>query len=536
MKNNKRMNLLVVDDDPNIRLNLKDILVEDGYEVKGVGTLNKAEIEINNNFYNVVILDIKLPDGEGINLLKKIKKINKDIIVIMFTGFASLESSIAVLNEGAFAYLQKPVNMDELRIIIKKGLNMQKLALDNIRLLAELKELSMKDPLTGLYNYRYLRERLFAEFKRSKRYGLSLTIIMIDIGYFKSINDIYGHQYGDLILKEFSSWLLDCVRINDIVIRYGGEEFLLILPDTDKMGAITFGERQLEQLNEKVFDSKGKKIKLKLSMGISSYPENGVNTESTHLNSADQALREAKDKGGNNLCVYRGVSKIEVNNIMEKTGKDNIAKLKEKLYKMKNRVNQTLLESIYAFARAMEAKDYYTSEHAECMISIVIQIGQELKLTPKEIEDIKHAATLHDLGKIGVPDRILHKRAKLTKKEYEQIKKHPQVGAEIIRCVHFLEGVVPAVLYHHERYDGKGYCNGLKGKDIPLGARIVSVADVYQALISDRPYRKAFTEYEAMKIIKEGINTQFDPDVVKSFIVTIEKQKKKGKGICKKES
>lgn len=535
MKMKKTNNLLVVDDDSNICLNLKDILFEDGYKVKGVGTLKQAEKELINNFYNVVMLDLKLPDGDGITLIKKIKRINKDIVVIMFTGYASLESSIAVLNEGAFAYLQKPINMDELRIIIKKGLNLQKLSMDNLQLLAKLKELSLKDPLTDLYNYRYLRERLFAEFKRAKRNGSSLSIIMIDIGYFKSINDTYGHQFGDLILKEFAKWLSDAVRVNDVVVRYGGEEFLLILPDTDQKGSMTFGERQLAILKEKVFDSKGKKIKLKISMGISSYPENGVNTESTFLNSVDQALREAKDRGGNNLYVYGGISKRYVNNIIEKPGKETISKLKEKLHKMKNRVNQTLLESIYAFARAIEAKDCYTCEHAECMVSIVIQIGKELKLSNKEIESLKHAATLHDLGKIGIPDKILHKRTKLTKKEYEKIKKHPQIGAEIIRCIHFLESVVPAVLYHHERFDGKGYAKGLKGKDIPLAARIISVADVYQALTSDRPYRKAFKEEEAMKIVKEGMGTQFDPDVVKSFIRTIEKQKKKGKGICKKK-
>jgi len=188
---------------------------------------------------------------------------------------------------------------------------------------------------------------------------------------------------------------------------------------------------------------------------------------------------------------------------------------------MESRVNQTLLESIYAFAKTITAKDYSTGKHAKNMISIVVAIAKELNLTEKEIENLGHAAALHDLGKIGIPDNILHKKGKLTKKEHRVIEKHPQIGAEIIRPIHFLSEVVPMVLYHHERYDGLGYSAGLKGKEIPLGARIIAVADVYQALISDRPYRKAYSKKEALKIIEESAGTHLDPDVVEAFMKTM---------------
>jgi HD-GYP domain-containing protein (c-di-GMP phosphodiesterase class II) len=138
------------------------------------------------------------------------------------------------------------------------------------------------------------------------------------------------------------------------------------------------------------------------------------------------------------------------------------------------------------------------------------------------MEDLKHAAMLHDLGKIGIPDEILLKKGKLTDSEYDIIRKHPQIGAEIIRHIHFLKDVAPIVLYHHERFDGFGYCSGLKGKEIPLGARIIAIADVYQALTSDRPYRKAYSKEEALKIITEGSGTQFDPEIVKVFFEIIE--------------
>lgn len=514
----KAINILIVDDDVNICENLKDILGEDGYDITYVQTIALARKELRNKFYNIAMIDLKLPDGTGSELMKDIKEMNDETIPIIFTGFASMESCICAMNEGAFAYLQKPINMDEARVIIKKALKMQRLSLDNKNLLDRLKDLSLKDPLTGLYNYRYLRERLLSEFKRAKRYILPLSIIMIDMDYLKSVNDIYGHQYGDAILKEIAQYLSDSVRGNDIVIRYGGDEFLIILPDTNKEGAVTFGRRLLEELNGHVFDPKGRKLKLKASVGIASYPDINVNTESELLNSSDRALRDAKEMGGNSLSVFNFITGKELEDIAKDGGKENVDKLKERLSKTENRVNQTLLESIFAFAKTIEAKDYYTSEHSENMVSIVTEIGKRLNLSEVELQNLERAAILHDLGKVGIPDKILHKKGKLTKKEFEAIKKHTGIGAEIIRNVHFLSGVVPIVLHHHERYDGLGYSSGLKGEEIPLGARIVAVADVYQALISDRPYRKAYGKKEASKIIEEGSGTQFDPKVVKVFL------------------
>lgn len=521
---NKEIRILITDDDVKARENLRDILTEDSYKTVCSGTVKATKEILGKKFCNILLVDLKLPDGSGLELLKDARKISEETIVILVTGYASLESTIEALNEGAFAYMQKPLNIDELRITIKKALKMQKLSLDNKELLSRLKELSLKDPLTGLHNYRYLRERLSAEFKRAKRYILPISAVMLDIDYFKSINDIYGHQYGDAILKELSHLLINATRSIDVVIRYGGEEFLILLPDTNKEGAVIFGSRLLNMLTEHIYDHRGNKIKLKMSMGITSFPEDNVNSESGFLDAADEALRNAKEIGGNRVSVYKNSVKNGVDALSKKGAKDNIAKLKQKLFKMEHRVNRTLLESIYAFAKTIEAKDYYTAEHAENTVSIAIGIGKALKLSEIEIGNLEHAAILHDLGKVGIPDNILHKKSKLTKKEYDIIKKHPQIGAEIIRSVHFLNEVVPSILHHHERYDGLGYSSGLKGKEIPLGARIIAVADVYQALISDRPYRKAYSKKDALKIIQESASTHLDPEVVKAFLLMIEKE------------
>ena len=157
---------------------------------------------------------------------------------------------------------------------------------------------------------------------------------------------------------------------------------------------------------------------------------------------------------------------------------------------MKGRANQMLLESIFAFAKAVEAKDYSTSKHSENMISIATALGKKLNLSSDGIEYLQYAAMLHDLGKIGIPDKILHKRGKLTSKEYEKIKNHPLIGAEIVRDIHFLKEVVPMILYHHERFDGFGYSAGIRGKEIPLGARDYR----YRGCVSGFDFRPALPQ------------------------------------------
>lgn len=519
--NNKE--ILIVDKNAKIRETLIKALSEESYEITGVGTIALAKEKLKKKFYSVVLVDLKLPDGTGLELLKEIKKINNEISIIICTGFASLEDTISVLNEGAFAYIKKPLNIDEVKINIRKALKIQKLSFDNKNLKNRLKEFSLKDPHTDLYNYRYLIERLTSELKRARRYFFPLSVLMLDIDYFKSINDVYGHLCGDKIIIEFSKHLRDFARLNDVITRYGGEEFVILLPDTDYKSASKLGKRLLDSIERHVFDPEGKKIRLKVSIGISNYPEdNGeIYSASGLLNSADKALLYAKEMGGNRVSTFKIVSK-NIENTKEKREKEDVDELREKLSKMINRVDQTLLESIYAFAKTIEAKDNYTSEHAENMVAIVTEIGKRLNLSENTIENLKHAAVLHDLGKVGIPDNILHKRKRLTKKEYEIIKTHPQIGSEIIRPVHFLRDLAPIILYHHERFDGSGYSEGLKGKEIPLGARIIAVADAYQALISDRPYRKAHSEKEALKIIKEGSGSQFDPEIVDSFMVIVE--------------
>lgn len=324
------INILIVDDNEEMRESLNSILSDESYKVIGVDTIALAKKELKKQFINVILIDLKLPDGSGLEVLKEAKKENNETLAIIFTAWASLESALGALNAGAFAYVQKPLNVDELKITIKKALDMQKLSIENKNLLEKLKEISLIDPHTELYNYRYLMERLEKEVKRARRFALPLSVIMLDIDYFKSINDVYGHQYGDAILKEFAQCLKDFSRPIDVVTRYGGEEFIIILPETNARGAVKFGERLLNSINNHVFDSKDKQLKLKISLGTSSFPEDDYDggTEAGLINSADTALLNAKDQGGNRVSSFNHMDKPR-EDLGEKGVKESVEELKK---------------------------------------------------------------------------------------------------------------------------------------------------------------------------------------------------------------
>jgi len=388
----------------------------------------------------------------------------------------------------------------------------------------KLKKLSLIDPHTGLYNYRYIEDAIEAEFHRARRQAHRLAVIMMDIDYFKSVNDLYGHEFGDLVLKQVARELKKMLRAYDTVARFGGEEFIILAPDASRMQAMSLAQRLLNALNLCNFGDKKHVVKLKLSFAVVSYPDDNVNQGIDLINLVDQILNKVKESGGNR--VYSALDLKAKNLLAKKEKKHNgNAALENKIEKMTKQANQSLIEAIFAFAKTIELKDHYTGEHVEQTVHYATSIAEALGLPQEEVELIKQAAMLHDLGKVGISENILLKRGKLTKKEFDEIKKHPQIGADIIRPIKFLHNLIPLIFYHHERWDGNGYPSGIKGQEIPLGARIIALADVYQALISNRPYRKALPKKEALKIIREGAGTQFDPRLTAVFLKILQSEK-----------
>lgn len=389
-----------------------------------------------------------------------------------------------------------------------------------------LNRLSLRDQHTGLYNYRYLAEIIDTEFYRSKKFGSAIASVMLDVDYFKSINDAYGHQFGDMVLKQLAHQLRRMTRQYDVVIRYGGEEFVIMSPGTDRNHALMLAQRILEEIALHNFGDAKTSVKLKVSIAVVSYPEDKVTNAMDLIKLSEAILVKAKDDGGNR--IYSSVDKKPpVKGAQQHGDGPDVSVLQKRLEKLHKEANESLIESIFAFAKTIEVKDQSTGKHVERTMKYATDIARALDLPSSEIEMVRQAAMLHDLGKIGISESILNKKAKLTKKEIDEIRRHPKIAADILRPIHVLSATIPFILYHHERWDGKGYPNRLKGEDIPLGARIVAIADVYQALISSRPYRKAFSKLKAKAMIRKASGTQFDPRIVKVFLDIVKKDKSK---------
>ncbi|MCF7894484.1 MAG: diguanylate cyclase [Candidatus Omnitrophica bacterium] len=428
---------------------------------------------------------------------------------------------------GFFDYFYKDDKKDLISFKIRKAKEVAKIKDKKISLEKKVlkqkhssDQLALIDSLTGSHNWRFFLEEAKRQLVRSKRYSEEVSFIGIDIDHFRQINEIYGVKVADKVIKEIVKLLESNLRKENVLSRWREDEFFIIAPYLDKKHVAIVANRLKDAIARHRFRYRDVSLKIKASIGAISFPEDSISSPKDVTIALDRIIAQAKRKGGNTVVIS---SRIQAKPDIKKKDKANIEEMRQKVEKLNILLNKDILDVIYGFARAIEAKDAYTGAHVEYTSKIAKSIARELKLPKNEIEDIEHAAVLHDLGKVGIDGNILSKRGKLTSKERKVIQTHPSIAAEILKDIHGLRGAVPGVLYHHERFDGTGYPLGLKGDEIPLAARIVAVADVYQALISDRPYRKAFSQKKAIDIIKEESGSHFDPKIVKIFLKLIKK-------------
>lgn len=353
------------------------------------------------------------------------------------------------------------------------------------------------DALTGVFNHRRIQERIDEELERARRYEHPLTIIMVDLDNFKLFNDVYGHLIGDRVLQTIAECLRANVRTTDYVGRYGGDEFMLVLPETDGNGALELANRLLNDVAARDITVNGTRLPLSISLGIASFPNNST-TKHELLAHADTALYESKHSGGRTVRVAH-------------------APRKDWLHLQSN--NFGVLEGL---VHTVDAKDHYTHAHSEIVTEAALLLARQLNLSEETQRALRIAGLLHDVGKIGIPDEVLKKPGKLTIQEYEVMKQHVQLSEMIIKGVPHLGDVLDAVAHHHERYDGSGYPYGKAQENIPLLGRIMSIADAYSAMSVDRPYRKGRQWFDIRTELENGAGTQFDPELVKFFIRAVE--------------
>ena len=371
----------------------------------------------------------------------------------------------------------------------------------------ELKNLANVDELTGLYNHRYFQEFLQKSIDEADKKKQEVSLLFMDIDYFKNFNDINGHQAGDLLLKEISQILKYCIRDTDAVARYGGEEFAVILPNTTEKNALKIGERIRSSIQSTYF--KGQENQpdknITISIGVSSYPKRAISKHQL-INTADDALYRAKSFNRNRVELYHSVL-------------DELSENRD--------INIDTVKSLKYFINMINIKDRYTYGHTERVAIYAKYFGEYLNLTKEEKIRLQVSSYLHDIGKLEIPEEVLNKKEKLTESERQMFMNHPQVGVDLIKNIEQLSEFKLIIKHHHERYDGNGYPSGLKGLDIPYLSRILTIVDSFDAMTSNRTYNKVKTKEEAIKELRDHAGEQFDPDLVEKFINMLEKYKDK---------
>lgn len=385
------------------------------------------------------------------------------------------------------------------------------IAVANARTCEDLRREAQRDALTGICSHRHFHERTVAEIERARLSGHPLSLLMVDLDNFRNVNELLGYRVGDDVLREFARFLAAQSPYPEGVARYGGNQFALLLPGAGPAAA----QAAAEELREKIGGHRFRAVEaagptrplmLTVSIGAATFPVDAAETPDL-VAAADRALLEAQRRGGDQVQAYARVTALAHESRW-------YALLRNKV---PGRSSEVLVSTIRTFLAALEAKDSYTNSHSQAVALWSERIARRLDLPEERVATVALGGLLHDIGKIGIPDTVLSKNGPLTPAEYVQIKEHPALGRAILENVGVAEDVLEIVLHHQERFDGKGYPAGLAGTDIPLGARIVAVADAFHSMTSRRPYRIARDPATALGEIQHWAGIMFDPEVVRAF-------------------
>lgn len=481
--------ILVVDDERVIREILTDFLEMEGYVVVAAGDGNEALQRLAAEPVDLVITDLKMPNMGGIELIEQISRMKTQPIVLVMTGFGTVETAVGAMKRGAYDYILKPFKVEDVVHIVKRGLDKKKLEQENIQLKETLSLYTMSEALNQ---------------------GLSIDRILEII-----VDTTMGEVECDvvsLVLKNENSGKpeLAVQQVSFEQARELDHDFVGALNLPMLLGA--FAESRTMLLHGEAIAAVFERLPSRVPTAFVSLPlkvnDRLLGTLNAYAFEPGRRFSEGKRKL---LSVLADRAATAIENA--------------RLYEGMKRVFRETLQSLVL---ALEAKDRYTAGHTKRVTEYTRMVVEALGLPKAQQEAFCQGAMLHDIGKIGIDPQKINKPGRLTDEEMAMFRSHPSIGRRILEPIKFLEDIIPAVYYHHEKFDGTGYPEGLFGKDIPLGARIVAVADTYDAMTSTRAYRKALSHATATAELKRCMGTQFDADIVQVFCDELDRRRDAG--------
>jgi len=474
--------ILVVDDEKVIRDIMTDFLKGEGFEVVAVTNGQDALDLLLNESVDLVLVDLKMPVMDGMELLKEIQARKFRIPAIVMTGFGTLESAVESMKRGAYDYIQKPFKMAEVLSVVHRGLKQKKIEEENVQLKEVMNLYKVSEALTSSLSLPEI-----------------LHIVIDNIMREMDADAVALHYREDDLWRVLARRNIEPLDEGELDI-YGAPRYNSILSYFDVHPYLLIGGGGMGPFFEKMPKRPGLRSFLTVPMLIKSKVTGLV---CCYAYRPGHHFLEGHSRV---LSILAGPAASAIENAQ--------------LYQ---RLQQTLQETIQGLVTALEAKDRYTSGHTKRVTEYAIMAARGMGMDRFAIEQIRRAALLHDIGKIGIRLESLNKPEKLSGGEYEAFKDHPRQSRLILEPIQFLKDILPVVEAHHERWDGAGYPQALKAEEIPLGARILAVADSFDAMTSDRPYRRALSRQAAIKELRSNAGSQFDPQVVEVFIREMQK-------------
>ena len=481
-------NILIVDDEHSIREILTCMLGSSGYSVTTAPDGNTALEKLAKDTFDLVITDVIMPNGSGLDLLERMRLLYPEIISIVISACDDIDPVIDAMRFGAAGFILKPIRTDELRLTIRAAAENQRLREEQsrIRILTELVDAGKE--IADSLDLSVVCEKA-VEYARKITQADTASLMLLDnetkefvISGSSGLHGIYSNGYRTSSNQGIAGWALErCFSLN-------------------------LSERHILSPELQQLMTRSHVIRSSICMPI---------------------LCEGSPLGVINVNIFKDNGKArfdqsDMNFLSILSSHAGVCIRNSQLF---NNIQTQFEGSIQALAEALHAKDNYTRGHSERVAGYAGVIAEELRLPLSEIRDIWTAGILHDLGKIGTPEKILQKPSNLDGTEWEIMQNHPVVGAQIIQSIPPLKQISGIILHHHERYDGNGYPHGIAGESIPLGARILTVADAIEAMVSSRPYRKDCTKEEVLNELNAEKGRQFDPDVVECVVRLINEEK-----------